>query len=109
MCILRTLKVGLGLAQRAAVEIARVPFAKVAQFWRRGAVHSHAIIRFDGVSLDEEFPPVPRKATEVHLSAAIRSAARLVACTSLPLRETFEGIGSSGAGEVLRETLISAA
>ena len=72
-------------------------------------MHSHAIIRFEGVSLDEEFPPVPRKATEVHLSAAIRPAARLVACTSLPLRETFEGTGSREAREVLRETPISAA
>ncbi|MFT4213871.1 MAG: replication initiation protein [Microbacterium sp.] len=86
----RSLAHELGLTQRAAAEIVRVQFAKVAEFQRRGAVHFHAIIRLDGVSPDEEFPAAPREVTEVHLSAAIRSAVRLVAYAAPPLTSGAE-------------------
>lgn len=68
----------LGLTQRAAAEIVRVQFAKVAEFQRRGAVHFHAIIRLDGVSPTEQFPAIPDNVTEAHLIAAVRAAAHRV-------------------------------
>ncbi|MEW3821634.1 replication initiation protein, partial [Pseudomonas aeruginosa] len=37
-----------GLTQRAFREYARVSFAKVAEYQKRGAVHFHAVIRIDG-------------------------------------------------------------
>lgn len=74
----RSLAHELGVTQRAAAEIVRVQFAKVAEFQRRGAVHFHAIIRLDGVSDTEQFPPTPADVTEAHLTAAIKAAARRV-------------------------------
>lgn len=74
----RSLAHELGVTQRAASEIVRVQFAKVAEFQRRGAVHFHAIIRLDGVSEIEKFPSAPSEVTEAHLSAAVRAAAARV-------------------------------
>jgi hypothetical protein len=74
----RSLARELGLTQRAAAELVRVQFAKVAEFQRRGAVHFHAIVRLDGVSESEDFSPPPSDVTEAQLVAAIRSAVRRV-------------------------------
>ncbi|MCD1267815.1 replication initiation protein [Microbacterium sp. MEC084] len=74
----RSLARELGLTQREAAQIVRVQFAKVAEFQRRGAVHFHAIIRLDGVSESEQFPPTPAGVTETHLANAVRAAARSV-------------------------------
>ncbi|MFV0374509.1 replication initiator, partial [Microbacterium sp.] len=74
----RTLAKELGLTQRAAAEIMRVQFAKVAEFQRRGVVHFHAIVRLDGMSPVAEFPPAPVGVTEAHLVAAVRAAVRRV-------------------------------
>jgi hypothetical protein len=74
----RSLAHELNLTQRAAADIVRVQFAKVAEFQRRGAVHFHAIVRLDGVSDTEEFPPAPADVTEAHLAAAVKAAARRV-------------------------------
>ena len=68
----------LGLTQAAAASVVRVQFAKVAEFQRRGAVHFHAIVRLDGVSETEEFPPVPANVGERELIAAIKASARRV-------------------------------
>jgi len=68
----------LGLTQAAAASLVRVQFAKVAEFQRRGAVHFHAIVRLDGVSETEEFPPVPANVGERELIAAIKASARRV-------------------------------
>lgn len=68
----------LGMTQRAASQIVRVQFAKVAEFQRRGAVHFHAIVRLDGVSRAESFPAPPVDVAEAHLVAAVRAAARRV-------------------------------
>lgn len=81
----RSLAHELGLTQRAASEIVRVQFAKVAEFQRRGAVHFHAIIRLDGVSAVEQFPAAPPEVTDAHLTAAVRAAARLVVFTAPPI------------------------
>lgn len=74
----RSLAHELGVTQQAAAGIVRVQFAKVAEFQRRGAVHFHAIVRLDGVSDTEDFPPTPADVTEAHLTAAVKTAAHRV-------------------------------
>lgn len=64
-----------GLTQKAAREQSKVSFGKVAEYQKRGAVHFHAVIRFDG----PEGPntPPPAWATLDLLDDAIRAAARV--------------------------------
>ncbi|WP_079174929.1 replication initiator [Streptomyces malaysiense] len=62
-----------GLTQRAFRDHARVAFAKVAEYQKRGAVHFHAVIRLDGP--DGGDTPPPPWATADLLSDAIRAAA----------------------------------
>ncbi|MFP1629567.1 replication initiator [Streptomyces sp. 5K101] len=62
-----------GLSQRAFKEHARVSFAKVAEYQRRGAIHFHAVIRLDGP--DGGDTPPPAWATAELLTDAIRAAA----------------------------------
>lgn len=63
-----------GLTQRAFREHARVSFAKVAEYQRRGAVHFHAVIRLDGPVGGASAPPA--WATTELLTEAISAAAR---------------------------------
>ncbi|MGA4951469.1 replication initiator [Streptomyces lydicamycinicus] len=46
-----------GLTQREFAEHARVSFAKVAEYQKRGAVHFHAVIRLDGPAGGHTPPP----------------------------------------------------
>jgi hypothetical protein len=46
-----------GLTQRAFRDHARVSFAKVAEYQKRGAVHFHAVIRLDGPEGGATAPP----------------------------------------------------
>lgn len=46
-----------GLTQRAFRHHARVSFAKVAEYQKRGAVHFHAVIRLDGPEGGDTAPP----------------------------------------------------
>ncbi|WP_234008028.1 replication initiator [Streptomyces sp. UNC401CLCol] len=62
-----------GLTQRAFREHARVSFAKVAEYQKRGAVHFHAVIRIDGPEGGDT--PPPAWATAELLTDAIRAAA----------------------------------
>ncbi|WHM31775.1 replication initiation protein [Streptomyces sp. BPPL-273] len=62
-----------GLTQRAFRDHARVSFAKVAEYQKRGAVHSHAVIRIDGPEGGES--PPPAWATAELLTDAIQVAA----------------------------------
>ncbi|MER6028443.1 replication initiator protein RepSA [Streptomyces sp. NPDC001851] len=62
-----------GLTQKAAREQSRVSFGKVAEYQKRGAVHFHAVIRFDGP--DGPDSPPPAWATLDLLTDAIRAAA----------------------------------
>jgi hypothetical protein len=62
-----------GLTQRAFRNHARVSFAKVAEYQKRGAVHFHAVIRLDGP--DGGDTPPPAWATAELLTDAIRAAA----------------------------------
>ncbi|WP_432752706.1 replication initiator protein RepSA [Streptomyces sp. JL2001] len=65
-----------GLTQKAAREQSRVSFGKVAEYQKRGAVHFHAVIRFDGPE-GPDTPP-PAWATLDLLTDAIRAAAARV-------------------------------
>ena len=60
-----------GLTQRTFHEHARISFAKVAEYQKRGAVHFHAVIRIDGP--DGGTPPPPWATAEL-LTDAIRTA-----------------------------------
>jgi hypothetical protein len=62
-----------GLTQRAFPDFARVSFAKVAEFQKRGVVHFHAVIRIDGPEGGHSSPPA--WATAELLTDAIRAAA----------------------------------
>ncbi|MFC9506151.1 replication initiator [Streptomyces sp. NPDC057002] len=61
-----------GLTQRAFRDHARISFAKVAEYQKRGAVHFHAVIRLDGPEGGDTSPPV--WATAELLTDAIRAA-----------------------------------
>ncbi|GAA0916241.1 replication initiator protein RepSA [Streptomyces thermoalcalitolerans] len=65
-----------GLSQRQFREHARVSFAKVAEYQKRGAVHFHAVIRLDGPEGGDTPPPI--WATAELLTDAIRAAASRV-------------------------------
>ncbi|WP_327596936.1 replication initiator [Streptomyces chartreusis] len=62
-----------GLTQRAFRQYARVSFAKVAEYQKRGAVHFHAVIRIDGPGGGDT--PPPAWATAELLTDAINTAA----------------------------------
>ncbi|MEC3996037.1 replication initiator [Actinacidiphila sp. DG2A-62] len=62
-----------GLSQSAFRRYARVSFAKVAEYQKRGAVHFHAVIRLDGP--EGGTTPPPAWATADLLTDAIRAAA----------------------------------
>ncbi|WP_406401125.1 replication initiation protein [Streptomyces sp. NBC_00879] len=63
-----------GLTQRDFPKAARVSFAKVAEYQKRGAVHFHAVIRIDGP--DGSYCSPPAWATTELLTDAIQAAAR---------------------------------
>ncbi|MGA5323514.1 replication initiator protein RepSA [Streptomyces seoulensis] len=73
-----------GLTQKAAREQSRISFGKVAEYQKRGAVHFHAVIRFDGPE-GPDTPP-PTWATGELLDGAIRAAAARVAVDVPPAR-----------------------
>ncbi|MFJ6907938.1 replication initiator protein RepSA [Streptomyces griseoluteus] len=73
-----------GLTQKAAREQSRVSFGKVAEYQKRGAVHFHAVIRFDGPEGPDS--PPPAWATLDLLTDAIHAAAARVAVDVPPAR-----------------------
>ncbi|MGG7571211.1 replication initiator protein RepSA [Streptomyces sirii] len=68
-----------GLTQKAARQQSRLSFGKVAEYQKRGTVHFHAVIRFDGP--DGPDTPPPGWATVNLLTDAIRAAAARVKVT----------------------------
>ncbi|WP_370069522.1 replication initiator protein RepSA [Streptacidiphilus sp. MAP5-3] len=63
-----------GLSRSRLKDVARVSYAKVAEYQKRGAVHFHAVIRIDGPEGTDDTPPA--WATVDLLTDAIRAAAR---------------------------------
>jgi hypothetical protein len=66
----------VGLFRGEFGEIARLSYAKVAEYQWRGLVHFHAVIRLDGPEGPNSAPP--GWATTALLSAAVRSATEKV-------------------------------
>ncbi|WP_405688499.1 replication initiation protein [Streptomyces sp. NBC_01387] len=62
-----------GVTQSALRETCRVSFGKVAEFQKRGAIHFHAVVRFDGPEGPDSAPPA--WASLALLDDAIRAAA----------------------------------
>ncbi|MDN5920359.1 MAG: replication initiation protein, partial [Pseudonocardia sp.] len=69
----------LGVKVREFRDFARLSYAKVAEYQRRGLVHFHAVIRLDGP--DGPTTPAPTAITAAGLHAAIRDAVRAVCLT----------------------------
>ncbi|MDI3387046.1 replication initiator protein RepSA [Streptomyces sp. B-S-A8] len=65
-----------GITQKAAKEQSRLSFGKVAEYQKRGAIHFHAVIRFDGPDGPDTEPP--HWATLDLLTDAIHAAAARV-------------------------------
>jgi hypothetical protein len=68
----REIATRVGLTQRDFADFARVSFANVAEFQKRGAVHFHAVVRIDGPEGGDSSPPA--WATTELLADAIASA-----------------------------------
>ncbi|MGA4900507.1 replication initiator [Streptomyces griseoincarnatus] len=68
----RALAEHLGMTQKALNSALRVSFAKVAEYQKRGLVHFHAVIRFDGP--DGHTTPPPHWATFDALQVAVSLA-----------------------------------
>jgi len=84
----RRLAARLGMTQTHLGQLARLSFAKVAEFQRRGVIHFHALIRLDGpasaVTGEHPFPaPLVDVPAEV-LADVIRETAALVAYDAPP-------------------------
>ena len=73
----RTLARAAGLTVAQFAETARLSYAKVAEYQRRGLIHFHAVIRLDG----PDSPP-PAWATAALLDTAIRHATRATSLTT---------------------------
>jgi hypothetical protein len=72
----RVLAHAAGLTAREFADHARVSYAKVAEYQRRGLVHFHAVIRVDGP--DGPSDPTPAWATSELLDHAVQVAARAI-------------------------------
>ncbi|NEB06117.1 replication initiator protein RepSA [Streptomyces sp. SID13726] len=106
-----------GLTQKAAREQSRVSFGKVAEYQKRGAVHFHAVIRFDGPDGPDDSPPA--WATLTLLTDAIEAAAARVTVDipragDQPARTLRWGtqldvqpIGAFGHGEEITEAAVA--
>ncbi len=75
----RTLAAHLGMTQKALNATLRLSFAKVAEYQKRGLVHFHAVIRFDGP--DGHTTPPPAWATYEALALAAKEAAKRTCLT----------------------------
>ncbi len=107
----------VGLTQKAAREQSRVSFGKVAEYQKRGAVHFHAVIRFDGPEGPDTSPPA--WATLDLLTDAIRAAAARVAVDVPPAGDQpartlrwgtqldVQAISSFGHGEEITEQSVA--
>jgi hypothetical protein len=78
----RALAAHLGVTVRAFPTVARLSYAKVAEYQRRGLVHFHAVIRLDGP--DGPTDPPPASLDHAALRAAIAAAASTAITTHRP-------------------------
>lgn len=80
LALRRYLAKSAGLTQKECREVLAVSFAKVAEYQRRGVVHFHAVIRFDGPDGPTTSPP--DWANVALLEDAVRHAAAAVSVTT---------------------------
>lgn len=80
-----------GYPAKQHARYARVSFAKVAEYQRRGTIHFHAVIRLDAPGGPASGPP-PAWATAKLLTDAIRAAARSVHTAALDPGRTGEPV-----------------
>ncbi|MDT0451954.1 replication initiator [Streptomyces hesseae] len=71
----RELAAHLGMTQKALNAALRVSFAKVAEYQKRGLVHFHAVIRFDGPE-GHTTPPPPWATVDALTHAVLEAAGR---------------------------------
>jgi hypothetical protein len=76
----RALAAALGVRVRDFKDHARLSYAKVAEYQRRGLVHFHAVIRLDGP--DGATDPAPAGLGDAELRAAVTHAARTATITT---------------------------
>ncbi|MFF3468648.1 replication initiator protein RepSA [Streptomyces sp. NPDC002619] len=106
-----------GLTQKAAWEQSRVSFGKVAEYQKRGAVHFHAVIRFDGPEGPDTPPPAWATLdllTDAIHAAAARAAVDVPPAGDQPARRLRWGtqldvqpIGAFGNGEEITEQAVA--
>jgi hypothetical protein len=77
----RALAAQLGVVAATFRDNARLSFAKVAEFQRRGLVHFHAVVRLDGS--DGPADPPPPGLNHTALCAAVRHAAQVAVLRTL--------------------------
>ncbi|WP_328499271.1 plasmid replication initiator protein [Streptomyces sp. NBC_00414] len=77
----RHLASSAGLVQSRFAERARLSFARVAEYQRRGAVHVHAVVRLDGPDGPTDEPPA--WGTIARLTDAVRASASRVVVRTL--------------------------
>ncbi|MFJ2007268.1 replication initiator protein RepSA [Streptomyces chartreusis] len=106
-----------GLTQKAAREQSRVSFGKVAEYQKRGAVHFHAVIRFDGPDGPDSPPPAWATLdllTDAICAAAARVVVDVPSAGDQPARTLCWGtqldvqpIGAFGQGEEITEQAVA--
>jgi Replication initiator protein, pSAM2 len=76
----------LGVTETGCRALARVQFAKVAEYQRRGIIHFHALIRLDGPPTpDQTYPPPTIDLNASQLAELVVQTARLVAFEAPPV------------------------
>lgn len=106
-----------GITQRALKEQLRVSYGKVAEYQKRGAIHFHAVIRFDGPDGPGTEPPAWATLdllTDALRAAAARAEVALPPAGDQPARVLRWGtqldvqpIGAFGNGEDLTEQAVA--
>ncbi|WP_329128152.1 replication initiation protein [Streptomyces caniferus] len=106
-----------GITQRELKEQLRISYGKVAEYQKRGAIHFHAVIRFDGPDGPDTVPPA--WATHDLLTDALSTAAARAEIVLSPVGDQPERvlrwgtqldvqrIGAFGAGEDLTEQAVA--
>ncbi|MEV8333340.1 replication initiator protein RepSA [Streptomyces niveus] len=113
----RELAARAGITQRELKEQLRVSYGKVAEYQKRGAIHFHAVIRFDGPTGPDSPPPAWATLdllTDALRSAAARAEITVPAAGDYPARVLRWGaqldvrpIGAFGGGEDLTEQAVA--
>ncbi|MBY8880750.1 replication initiator protein RepSA [Actinacidiphila acidipaludis] len=113
----RELAARVGITQRELRERLRVSYGKVAEYQKRGAIHFHAVIRFDGPDGPDTAPPAWATAgllEDALRAAAARATVTLPAAGDQPARTLRWGtqldvqpIGAFGDGEELTEQAVA--